>query len=107
MACACVSPERLAPRSRVRAERRAGELLAEMPLLNGARGIGKKVESHGTIPLLSDLGISRDQSSRWQKLAAVPEDKFEQAVGAGRSRELLRRKGSRYRQWVRRLLRPK
>jgi hypothetical protein len=29
---------------------------------------------------LSDLGISHDQSSTWQKLAGVPEDLFEQAL---------------------------
>ena len=29
---------------------------------------------------LSDLGISKDQSSRWQKLAAVPKDEFEAAL---------------------------
>jgi hypothetical protein len=29
---------------------------------------------------LSNLNISRDQSSQWQKLAAVPEEIFEQAL---------------------------
>src|SRR5262249_546984 len=29
---------------------------------------------------LADLGISRDQSSKWQQLAEVPEDKFEAAL---------------------------
>lgn len=69
---------------KVRAERRAGEMLTEMPKLNGARGVGKKVELDNATPLLSDLGISRDQSSRWQKLAAIPEDKFEAAVSAAK-----------------------
>jgi len=34
---------------------------------------------------LSDLGISKDQSSRWQKLAQVPADEFE-ATFAGESK---------------------
>jgi len=63
---------------KVRAERRAGELVAAMPKINGR----PSKASHDT--RLSDLGISYDQSSRWQKLAAVPEDKFEQAVAAAK-----------------------
>lgn len=63
---------------KVRAERRAGELLHETGLLEGR----PKKASNDT--RLSDLGISYDQSSRWQKLAAIPEDKFEQAVAAAK-----------------------
>jgi hypothetical protein len=29
---------------------------------------------------LSDLGISKNQSAKWQQLAAVPEDQFEAAL---------------------------
>jgi hypothetical protein len=35
-----------------------------------------------TAATLSDLGISRDQSSKWQQLVDVPEDQFEAAVAA-------------------------
>jgi hypothetical protein len=31
---------------------------------------------------LADLGVSRDQSSKWQQLAAVPEEDFEAALAA-------------------------
>lgn len=71
---------------KVRAERRAGQLLAEMPKQHG--GHAAKARSHDTTevipPTLSDMGISKDQSSRWQKLAAVTEEKFEQAVSAAK-----------------------
>ena len=72
--------------NRMRAERRAGELLAVMPKATG----GLPYQSTGTLQLpvekpiqtLSDLGITKNQSSRWQKLAAVTETQFEQALGA-------------------------
>jgi hypothetical protein len=75
---------------RIRAERRAGELLREMK----ARGERQKrgdnplgVNSRETrllnpTPTLSDLGITRDQSSKWQQLAAVPAEEFERAVAS-------------------------
>ena len=63
---------------KVRAERRAGQMLAEMELPKHRPAEVSKTTT------LSDMGISRDQSSRWQKLAAVPEDKFEQAVAAAK-----------------------
>ena len=43
------------------------------------------VRSHDTTaPRLSDLGITRDQSSQGQRLAEVPEEAFEQAGSTGR-----------------------
>ena len=33
-----------------------------------------------TAPTLSDIGITRDQSSRYQQLAAMPDEHFETAV---------------------------
>jgi len=71
---------------KVRAERRAGQMLAEMPKQAGARGSGKKVESHDATPLrtLADIGITKSDSSRWQKLAAVSDQQFEHAVAAAK-----------------------
>jgi hypothetical protein len=69
---------------RLRAERRAGQLLKEMEKNTGARGSGSnqhKVRSHdATAPKLSDLGINKSQSSRWQKLADIDDDEFEGVV---------------------------
>ncbi len=82
---------------RIRAERRLGEMLmqqkADGGLSRGAAGSG--VNQHSaeevrsslkTAPKLSDAGISKDLSSRAQKLAAVPEAEFEAEVGAWRER---------------------
>ena len=63
---------------RIRAERKAGELLARMEKNAGAKGSGSnqhEVRSHdATTPTLSDLGINKHQSSRWQLMAKVSED---------------------------------
>lgn len=63
--------ERWAIEIRIRAERRCGQLLAQRERPRGNRHRA----SHDTT--LKDLGISDDQSSRWQKLAAVPQNEFE------------------------------
>jgi len=69
---------------RLRAERRAGQLLAEMPKAGGVKNQLKGKKSSGghivvppeeTAPTLDSLGISKNESSWWQKLAAVPEGK--------------------------------
>lgn len=68
---------------KVRAERKAGQILAGMPKAQGE--LRNSSWSHdATTTKLADLGINKTQSSRWQKLAAVPEDQFEQAVFAAK-----------------------
>ena len=73
---------------KVRAERRAGELLRDMAATGerAASGGDRNASSHRATmaPTLEALGVSRDESSRWQKLAAVSEDQFEQAVAAAK-----------------------
>lgn len=75
---------------KVRAERRAGQMLAEMPKAVGAKGSGSnqhEVRSHDvTAPntTLADLGVTKNESSRWQKLAAVTDEQFESAVAAAK-----------------------
>ena len=63
---------------RLRAEHRAGELLAAMPKAIGARGSGSnqhQVQSPvATAPesqTLDELGVTKTESSKWQKLAAM------------------------------------
>ena len=70
--------ERHAAEIRVRAERKCGELLREMPK---AKGGNPNLSSASTgCSTLSEIGITRDQSSTWQKLASVPQSTFEEAI---------------------------
>lgn len=73
---------------KVRAERRAGQMLAEMPKAVGTKG--QFAGGHTMVPpaaeakTLADIGITKNESSRWQKLAAVTDTQFEQAVSAAK-----------------------
>lgn len=58
----------------LRAERRAGEMLADNESIHAGGG----ALSHDTT--LPDLGISKDQSSNWQKIAGMPEEGFEEYI---------------------------
>jgi hypothetical protein len=58
----------------LRAERKAGQLLQGMEKLKG------RPAKASSDTRLSDLGISHDQSSKWQRLADVPDEQFEAAV---------------------------
>lgn len=84
---------RWATEIKVRSERRAGQLLAEMPKAGGAKSqlVGRGVIGPPIVggpinesPTLSSLGITYNDSSRWQKLAAIDEEKFEAAVAAAK-----------------------
>ena len=59
---------------RLRAERRLGELLAQ------SVRAGNPQLSHGATIGLGKLGITRDQSSRWQTAAKLPAAAFERYV---------------------------
>ncbi|QEG36156.1 MT-A70 family methyltransferase [Bythopirellula goksoeyrii] len=64
---------------KVKAERRLGELLAKLPLHPGGKPAAATTSNrlqHSTGLKLSDLGISRSDSSRWQKIAQLPKAKF-------------------------------
>lgn len=72
--------ERRACEIRLRAERKAGQLLAKMPKAKGAAQ-SKATRSPESTALLEDLGISKNQSSQWQKLGAMPQREFDIAIG--------------------------
>jgi hypothetical protein len=63
---------------KLRAERKAGSMLAQASLCGGDR----KSKSHDAILILADLGIDRYQSSRWQAAAAVPDEEFHRYLHA-------------------------
>ena len=65
---------------RMRAERRAGELLRDMAE-RGERAIRKNMKSQPATSKLSDLGINKTESSRWQKLAALDRDPSRPRLG--------------------------
>lgn len=62
---------------KLRAERRAGELLREIGLEVGRPEKSSPDSSIKNKPTLSDMGITGIQSSNWQRMAALPEKKFE------------------------------
>ena len=60
---------------RIRAERKAGEMIKASGINRGGNQL--KAKSHD-VTSLADLDISKIQSSRWQKIANIPEDVIEQ-----------------------------
>ena len=54
------------------AERKAGEMLRDMEMNKGTRLGGNIVQPPGDEPTLSEIGVSKSQSSRWQAVASVP-----------------------------------
>jgi hypothetical protein len=63
----------------LRAKRRAGELLAASELSRGGRpSETMDIVSPVSPPTLDELGIQPKDSQRWQAVASVPEDRFEQ-----------------------------
>jgi hypothetical protein len=74
--------QRRACEIRLRAERKAGELLKAMEKAKSRGSNQHQERSHdATAPrTLADPGISKNQSSRWQQLAEIPKDQFEAAL---------------------------
>jgi hypothetical protein len=92
-----VQMQNMACEIRLRAERRAGQLLLDMEKNPGTRGAGRprkdgtRFERSNTpttkAPKLEDIGITKDQSSKWQRLALqVDEATFEKALVQARER---------------------
>ena len=66
---------------RLRAERKAGELLKQMEKNKGGwKSCGSTMEPQDDTPKLKDLGIEKKQSMRWQQIADLPEEIFEEVI---------------------------
>ena len=66
---------------KLRAERKAGEVLQKLKL----RGGDRKSNSHHDSLKLSDLGITAAQSLRWQRESRIPEEEFCRYIAAARA----------------------
>ncbi|HSR26035.1 MAG TPA: hypothetical protein VLW53_20950 [Candidatus Eisenbacteria bacterium] len=76
-----------AAEAHLRTQRRAGELLTELLLHPGGRP-RKTSSSEGAVtqpPTLRELGIDRHESHRWQRIAMVPRDLFEEHISRCRT----------------------
>ena len=74
--------ERQAANVRLRAERRAGELLKVLARAQGARNdtLSRPVTKSAYAEALEETGMSRQQAHNFQALANVPEEDFEAAL---------------------------
>ncbi len=76
---------------KVRAERRCGELLARTEKNKGVAAGGERDAAGRTMrpadatPTLAQMGLTKDESSRYQQLAAMPADHFETAVATAKA----------------------
>lgn len=78
---------------RLRAERRIGELLAEEPKARAGRPMKSVEDTDRFSPTLADKGLTKTESSTYQRLAAVPVEDFEEAIDDGRKDGSLSRSG--------------
>jgi len=76
-----------ATKIKLRAERRAGEMLRDMEKAKGTAGQGRPSLGGATMlppkdtpPTLAEIGITKRQSSDWQRLASIPDNEFDDAI---------------------------
>lgn len=69
---------------KVRAERKAGEMLRDTAARGERHHHGRVSPDANKPTTLGDLGISANQSSRWQSLASMTDEHFETAVATAK-----------------------
>jgi hypothetical protein len=72
----CLEVLNRAAELKLRAERKAGEILRSLKL----RGGDRRSKGHRVRLNLDDLGISRQDSKRWQCISSLPEEVFRQYI---------------------------
>lgn len=72
--------QNMAAEIRIRAQRRGGEILAQMEKHPPGPPKGDRSHDGTDPPRLVDLGMSKNQSSRWQRIAGIPEEDFDDRV---------------------------
>jgi N6-adenosine-specific RNA methylase IME4 len=70
----------MAKELQIRAERKAGEWLRDAPKHPGKRTDLVASSNQVDKPTLSDLGIEKTQSHRWQAIASLPNEEFEKHI---------------------------
>jgi len=82
--------QNMAAEIKIRAERRAGEILHEMDLHKGGRPSENRSHREIGFPRLRDLDIDRNMSSRCQLIASIPQKDFDDRVAEikGKGQEL-------------------
>src|SRR5208282_3957761 len=72
---------------KIRAERRAGQLIEELLEVGALRAQGSP-KGHGPGPLpptFKEFGIGRHEGQEWQRWASIPEDKFEESLAIAKA----------------------
>ena len=72
--------QNLAAEIKIRSERKLGSILTEIILHEGGRPKNSDTMSQFFPSKLSDIGISRKQSSRWQQISSIPNILFEERL---------------------------
>jgi hypothetical protein len=68
----------------LRTQRRAGELLLRVIKHAGGRPSSRSASESRRQPTLQELGIDGNESHRWQRIASLPEDAFENYIADSR-----------------------
>jgi len=70
----------LAKEIQLRAERKAGEFLKDMPKQTGGDAMARLHHATEVTPSYADLGIEKTEASRWQLASELPKKQFDSYI---------------------------